>query len=74
MIEPPAVPGVGIDRLTVRGVDAGSAAALGPALERALAGCPPQTAVPASLQLRLPHGATAADIAEALARALARGG
>lgn len=72
---PPAVPGVGIDRLTIRGVDATTAARLGPALERALADRAPGGATDiASLQLRLPHGVTAADIAAALAAAMARGG
>lgn len=74
MSAPPAVPGVGIDRLTIRGVDAGTAATLGPALEHALAARGPGvTPGIANLQLHLPHGASAADIAAALTAALARG-
>ncbi len=72
----PAAPAIGINRLTIRGVDATTAATLGPALERALAARAPGAAAAdlANLQLRLPHGASAADIGAALAAALSRGG
>jgi hypothetical protein len=69
-------PRIAIGRMSVRGVDPGTARALGPALQSALAeaACSRLRAGSArNLQLRLPAGATAAEIAAALARALGEG-
>lgn len=65
-----------IGTVRVSGVaNASQAKALAPAIERALAATPLSSAPHAArarLRLTLPHGATEADIARALARALAR--
>ena len=69
-------PRVSVGRMSVRGVDAATARGLGPAIDRALSEAVRRGEVAGhvgDLQLRLPAGATAGDIAAALARALGRG-
>lgn len=62
---------IAIGRMSVRGVDPGVARALGPALQRALADAAAHGRLSArDLKLRLPAGASAVEIADALTRAL----
>ena len=70
-------PRIAIGRMSVRGVDPGTARALGPALQSALAEAAASSRLSSgsarNLQLRLPAGATATEIAAALTRALGEG-
>ena len=69
-----AAPSLSIGRIAISGVDGATAHALGPAITGALAALPGVGASRriGSLHLQLKPGATAADIAAALASALAR--
>jgi hypothetical protein len=74
MNDAPRSPAIAIDRISVRGVDAGTAKSLAPAIERALADAASSGSLRSghrsSIRLDLPAGASSKDIARALARAL----